>query len=140
MEKLTDLQVRPFEALREPQPSRRKGPRLFWAIHCLFPKHATSRATPGIIWDRQPPQPNLKMGSDKKHKSSSSRHQHDGTKHDTNVHIGHSKPKDKKKSSSSDNVRWICSYCNAGNLSYNYDASCPFCFTARGSGVSTYTP
>ncbi|KAK8070825.1 hypothetical protein PG997_011028 [Apiospora hydei] len=89
----------------------------------------------------QPPQPNLKMGSsDHKHKSSSSRHQHDGTKHDKDVHIGHSKPKDKKKGSSSDNVRWICSYCNAGNLSYNYDASCPFCFTARGSGVSTYTP
>ncbi|KAK8023980.1 hypothetical protein PG993_012046 [Apiospora rasikravindrae] len=79
---------------------------------------------------------------DHKHKSSSSsssRHQHDGTKHSKDVHIGTSKSKD-KKSSSSDNVRWICPYCNAGNLSYNYDASCPFCFTARGPGVSIYNP
>ncbi|KAK8067853.1 hypothetical protein PG996_006965 [Apiospora saccharicola] len=76
---------------------------------------------------------------DHKHKSSSSR-RHDGTKHDGDVHIGHSSSSKKEKKSSSKNLRWNCSQCGDGNNSLKFDAACPFCQSYRGPYDEVFDP
>ncbi|KAK7916998.1 hypothetical protein PG985_010606 [Apiospora marii] len=82
---------------------------------------------------------------DHKHKSGGSKHHgskhHDSTRNTTDVHIGHSGSKDKKKhSKNSQNIRWICSQCGSGNNSLVIDAACPFCQWVRGPNDVTYIP
>ncbi|KAK8029914.1 hypothetical protein PG993_011205 [Apiospora rasikravindrae] len=75
---------------------------------------------------------------DQKHKSSSRRIDHDGTKHTKDVHIGHSRSKDKLKSSQNQNIRWNCSQCGWANNSVIIDTQCPNCDWIRGPSDVTW--
>ncbi|KAK6856998.1 hypothetical protein PG995_007185 [Apiospora arundinis] len=72
-------------------------------------------------------------------RSSGSSRRHHASRNTEDVHIGQSQSRKKAAPQSNENVRWICGNCKAGNLSYTYDTSCPFCNQPRGHGATSYT-